>query len=56
MNNEPNLVKTFVQQGKKHGMIHQKEETKFMMEFFADKLVRRMIAMEGFTEVSSFAD
>ena len=56
VNNEPNLVKTFVQQGKKHGMIHQKEETKFMMEFFADKLVRRMIAMEGFTEVSSFAD
>lgn len=55
VSNESNLVKVFVQPGKKHGMIHQQEETKCMMEFFADKLVRRMVAMEGFTEVSSFA-
>lgn len=48
------LVRSFIQPGKGHSMINQKEEIRCIMEFFADKMVRRMIAMEGFSEVSGF--
>lgn len=53
-NHKQDLVRTFIQARKEHGMIKEKEEIKCIMEFFADKMVRRMIAMEGFSEVSSF--
>ncbi len=48
------LVRSFIQPGKGHYMVNQKEEIRCIMEFFADKMIRRMIAMEGFSEVSGF--
>jgi len=47
------LVKTFVQPGKGHDMVKHQAEIKCMMEFFAEKMVRRMIAMEGWSEVAT---
>ena len=49
------VVKAFIQEGKGHEMVHRKEEVKYMMEFFGEKTVRRTLAMEGWSEVSSFA-
>lgn len=47
-------VKTFVQSGKGHEMIKHREETKCIMEFLGEKMIRRSMAMEGFSEVTSF--
>lgn len=47
-------VQTFIQPAKGHDMLKHEEESKCVMQFFGDKMVRRTIAMEGFSEVSPF--
>ncbi len=54
MDKPADIVKTYIQKGKGHEMVRSKEEVECLMEFFAEKMVRRMIAMEGWSEVSSF--
>jgi predicted esterase len=54
-NHDQDIVKIHIQPGKGHGMVNQKEEIQCMMQFFADNMVRRMIAMKGWSEVSSFS-
>ena len=50
---KPSLpAKAFIMKGKGHGMINSEEETKAVMEFCGEKMVRRMLAMEGFCEIS----
>jgi len=45
-------AKAFIMKGKGHEMMNSEEETKAVMEFCAEHMVRRMIAMEGFCEIS----
>ena len=42
----------FIKQDKGHAMIQSKEETRAMMRFCGEHMVRRMVAMEGFSEIS----
>jgi hypothetical protein len=46
-----NAAEVHVECGKKHTMIQSPNETRVIMEFFAKRLTRRMIAMEGWTEL-----
>ena len=52
---ENDMVRLFIKQGKKHDMIRSKEEMEHVMQFFAKRLVRRMVHMEeqGWKEVSA---
>jgi len=45
-------AKSFIMEGKGHGMISSVEETHALMEFCGQHMVRRMIAMEGYCEIS----
>ena len=44
---------SFVKPFKVHSMIQDEEETRVLMGFFAEYMVRRMTAMEGFCEIPS---
>ena len=46
-------AKSFIMKGKGHDMMKSEEETKVFMEFCAEHMVRRMVAMEGFCEISA---
>lgn len=45
-------AKSFIVPGKGDGMIHSEAETKAIMEFCAEHMVRRMVHMEGFCEIT----
>lgn len=45
-------AKSFIVPGKGDGMIHTEGETKAIMEFCAEHMVRRMVHMEGFCEIT----
>ena len=47
-----NVAKSFIVPEKEHGMIQSEAETKVIMEFCAEHMVRRMVNMEGFCEIS----
>jgi predicted esterase len=46
-------AKAYIRKGKGHEMMNSEEETKAIMKFVAEHMVRRMVAMEGFCEISS---
>ena len=47
-----NAAKSFIVPAKGHGMIQSEAETRAIMEFCAEHMVRRMVHMEGFCEIS----
>jgi len=46
-------IHTYIEDGKGHAMIGGPNEMKTLMKFFAEKMVRRMMAMEGWSEVAT---
>jgi predicted esterase len=46
-------AKAYIRKNKGHEMINSEEETKAIMAFVAEHMIRRMVAMEGFCEISS---